>query len=132
MIAVLLVGDFTVEAAAGTGITISVMAMMLNFFFNYVFDKFATGKREERSLKLRILHTVCFECTLLLFTIPMVEYLLDLSLWHAFLADIGLGLLIMLYALLFNWFYDITRIKFLKKEEVLFNDHYDSSSRAPR
>ena len=120
MIAVLLVGDFTVEAAAGTGITISVMAMMLNFFFNYVFDKFATGKREERSLKLRILHTVCFECTLLLFTIPVVAYLLDLSLWHAFLADIGLRLLIMLYALVFNWLYDITRVKFLEREHESF------------
>lgn len=112
-VAVLLAGDFSLEAAAGTGITMSVMAMVLNFFFNYVFDKFATGKREERSLKLRILHTVCFECTLLIFTIPVVAYLLDLSLWHAFIADIGLSLTIMVYALIFNWIYDIIRAKII-------------------
>lgn len=112
-VAVLLAGDFSLEAAAGTGITMSVMAMVLNFFFNYVFDKFATGKREERSLKLRILHTVCFECTLLIFTIPVVAYLLDLSLWHAFIADIGLSLTIMVYALIFNWGYDIIRAKII-------------------
>lgn len=112
-VAVLLAGDFSLEAAAGTGITTSVMAMVLNFFFNYVFDKFATGKREERSLKLRILHTVCFECTLLIFTIPVVAYLLDLSLWHAFIADIGLSLTIMVYALIFNWIYDIIRAKII-------------------
>lgn len=111
--AVLLAGDFSLEAAAGTGITMSVMAMALNFVFNYVFDKFATGKREERSLKLRILHTVCFECTLLIFTIPVVAYLLELSLWHAFLADIGLSLTIMVYALFFNWGYDIIRAKII-------------------
>lgn len=119
-VAVLLAGDFSLEAAAGTGVAMSVMAMALNFLFDYVFDKFATGKREERSLKLRILHTVCFECTLLLFTIPVVAYLLDLSLWHAFLADIGLSLLIMLYALVFNWLYDITRVKFLEREHESF------------
>lgn len=112
-VAVLLAGDFSLETAAGTGITMSVMAMVLNFFFNYVFDKFATGKREERSLKLRILHTVCFECTLLIFTIPVVAYLLDLSLWHAFIADIGLSLTIMVYALIFNWIYDIIRAKII-------------------
>ena len=112
-VAVLLAGDFSLEAAAGTGITMSVMAMVLNFFFNYVFDKFVTGKREERSLKLRILHTVCFECTLLIFTIPVVAYLLDLSLWHAFIADIGLSLTIMVYALIFNWSYDIIRAKII-------------------
>lgn len=111
--AVLLAGDFSLEAAAGTGITMSAMAMALNFVFNYVFDKFATGKREERSLKLRILHTVCFECTLLIFTIPVVAYLLELSLWHAFLADIGLRLTIMVYALFFNWGYDIIRAKII-------------------
>lgn len=112
-VAVLLAGDFSLEAAAGTGVTMSVMAMVLNFFFNYVFDKFATGKREERSLKLRILHTVCFECTLLIFTIPVVAYLLELSLWHAFLADMGLSLTIMVYALFFNWGYDIIRAKII-------------------
>lgn len=115
-LAVLLAGDFSLEAAAGTGVATSVMAMVLNFFFNYVFDKIFTGKREERSLKLRLLHTVCFEGTLLLFTIPVVAYLLELSLWHAFLADIGLSLLIMLYALVFNWLYDITRVKFVERE----------------
>lgn len=119
-VAVLLAGDFSLEAAAGTGVATSVMAMVLNFFFNYVFDKIFTGKREERGLKLRILHTVCFEGTLLLLTIPVVAYLLALSLWHAFLANIGLSLLIMLYALVFNWLYDITRVKFLEcKNEPL-------------
>lgn len=116
VVAVLLAGDFSLEAAAGTGVATSVMAMVLNFFFNYVFDKIFTGKREERGLKLRILHTVCFEGTLLLLTIPVVAYLLALSLWHAFLADIGLSLLIMLYALVFNWLYDVTRVKFLERK----------------
>ncbi|WP_341535422.1 chlorhexidine efflux transporter [Glaesserella parasuis] len=55
---------------------------------------------------------------LLLFTIPVVAYLLNLSLWHAFLVDIGLSLLIMLYTLVFNWLYDITRVKFLERKNA--------------
>ena len=115
-VAVLLAGNFSLASAAGTGIAISLIAVLLNFVFNYIFDLFFTGKREERSLVLRLFHTVCFESCLLLFTLPVVAYLLDLSLWHAFLADIGLSLLVMFYALVFNWLYDITRIKFLKEK----------------
>ncbi|NEN75867.1 PACE efflux transporter [Pelistega sp. NLN82] len=113
-IVVLLAGDFSLEAATGTGIAIAIIAMVLNFIFNYIFDKCFPGKREDRGLKLRLLHMICFEGTLLIFTIPIIAYLLNLNLWHAFLADIGLSLIIMLYAFVFNWLYDIIRAKLIQ------------------
>lgn len=102
------------EAAVGTGLAMSLTAMIWNLVFNYFVDRRFSGKREARGLMFRIGHTLAFEAGLLLFTIPLVAYLLDLSLWHALLADIGLSLLIMVYALGFNWLYDLARVKVLR------------------
>ncbi len=38
---------------------------------------------------------------------------MQLSLWQAFLADLGLSLLITVYALVFNWVYDHARLKWM-------------------
>lgn len=112
-VAVLAVGKgIDTGAAVGTGVVMSLIAMVWNLIFNYFFDKRFTGKREERSLALRIAHTVGFEAGLLFFTIPLIAYLLNLSLWYALVADIGLSLLIMVYALIFNWIYDLARVRF--------------------
>lgn len=112
-VAVLAVGKgIDTGAAVGTGVVMSLIAMVWNLIFNYFFDKRFTGKREERSLALRVVHTVVFEAGLLFFTIPLIAYLLNLSLWYALVADIGLSLLIMIYALIFNWVYDLARVRF--------------------
>lgn len=112
-VAVLAVGKgIDTGAAVGTGVVMSLIAMVWNLIFNYFFDKRFTGKREERSLALRIAHTVGFEAGLLFFTIPLIAYLLNLSLWYALVADIGLSLLIMVYALIFNLIYDLARVRF--------------------
>ncbi|BFU60908.1 MULTISPECIES: PACE efflux transporter [Rodentibacter] len=113
-LAVLLFSDVKVGAAVGTGAVMAIMAMLWNFVFNYFFDKIFTGKREERSFGLRVAHTLAFEGGLLIFTIPAIAYLLDLTLWQAFMADIALTLLITFYALVFNWVYDHLRLRWVK------------------
>lgn len=102
------------HTAFGLSIAIAVVAMLCNFTFNWLFDKVFTGKREERSPLFRLFHTISFEATLLLATVPMVAYALDLNLWQAFLADISLTLIVMIYAFLFNWIYDHARLRFVK------------------
>lgn len=106
----------TVEpsAAIGTGVAMSLMAMVWNLVFNAGFDKIFTEPRQNRSFGLRLLHTISFELGLLIFTIPMIAYLLDLTLWQALIADIGLVVLITTCALIFNWIYDNIRLTFIK------------------
>lgn len=106
----------TVEpsAAIGTGVAMSLMAMVWNLVFNAGFDKIFTEPRQNRSFGLRLLHTISFELGLLIFTIPMIAHLLDLTLWQALIADIGLVVLITTCALIFNWIYDNIRLKFIK------------------
>ncbi|TCJ98773.1 putative membrane protein [Volucribacter psittacicida] len=110
-LAVMLTGQATAQTAFTTTFLIGTIAMFWNFVFNYFFDKWATGKREQRSVKLRIFHTLSFEGGLLLFTIPVIAYFLQLTWLQALLADIGLTLLITVYAFFFNWGYDLLRVK---------------------
>lgn len=112
---ILLFSDTEVGLAFGAGFAISFMATVWNFVFNYGFDKVFTAPRETRGVRVRVFHTLAFETGLLIFTIPVMAYLLKLTLWQAFLADLGITLSVMVYALIFNWIYDNIRLKFVGK-----------------
>lgn len=100
-------------ALTGTIVIIASIAMVWNFVFNSLFDRVFTGPREQRSLKLRVFHTVLFELGLLVFTIPVVAYILQVDWITAFVMDIGMTLFVMVYALVFNWSYDNIRARIL-------------------
>ena len=90
-------------------ITISVTAMICNYLFNLGFDhalKFLGRPIHIRSAKLRFLHAILFESSLLVVTLPFVAWWLDMTLWKAFLTDIGFALFFLVYAYAFNWAYD--------------------------
>lgn len=102
------------DTALLVGMLFAGIAMAWNFIFNFVYDRFHTGAREKRGFAQRAVHALLFEGGLLLVTVPMIAYLLKLSLWAAFVADIGLTLLILLYTVVFNWAYDHLRLKFVR------------------
>lgn len=99
--------------AIGVGILMAAIAMVWNLIFNTIFDKIFTAPRETRGLGFRLFHTFAFECGLLFATVPLIAHFLQLTLWQAFLADIGLTVIITVYALIFNWIYDNVRLKFV-------------------
>lgn len=105
-------------------ILISVIAMLWNFIFNIGFDYFFTEPREQRTILIRILHTVSFESGLLIFTLPLIAYILNMELITAFITDIGLTLIIMSYTFIFNWAYDHLRALIInKKSEISAKTH---------
>ena len=57
-------------------ILISTTAMIFNVIFNWVFDKLFPFVNGDRPIKLRVLHAAGFECMMILFTLPMISYLL--------------------------------------------------------
>lgn len=101
------------STAVGVSVLMAMIAMVWNLVFNSVFDKIFTAPRQTRGLGLRVLHTLAFEGGLLLATVPLIAHFLQLTLWQAFWADVGLTLLITVYALFFNWIYDHARLKFV-------------------
>jgi len=101
--------DHDVNALSGTMIVVASIAMMWNYCFNRIFDRHFTGEKSQRSLKLRVFHVVLFEAGLLVATIPVMAYLLNVGIWQAFLMDIGVTIFITIYAFVFNLIYDHVR-----------------------
>lgn len=100
-----------------TIVLISLIAVIWNFLFNWLFDLAFTGAREKRKLNTRIFHAISFEIGLLIFTLPLIVYILQIDYIEAFIMDIGLTLLILIYTIIFNWLYDHLRIKLIVSKE---------------
>jgi uncharacterized membrane protein len=115
------------EALSGTVIVLMTIAMIWNFVFNAVFDRFYPGKREQRSLKMRIYFVLVFEAGLLLLTIPVMAYILNVSLLEAFLLDIGVTIFLTLYAFVFNYCYDHIRAFIIKRREITISNNIETS-----
>lgn len=101
-----------------TMIVIASIAMLWNYCFNRIFDHFATGNKEKRSFLFRLFHVILFEAGLLFITIPVMAYILDVSLWQAFIMDLGVTIFITIYAFMFNLIYDHSRVFILQGREV--------------
>lgn len=111
--------DHQVSHLSGTMLIIATIAMLWNFVFNAVFDRFYRGERINRSVRVRIFHSLAFEGGLLIFTIPVVAYFLSLSLLDAFIMDIGITLFILIYAFVFNLTYDHCRVFIINKKSQI-------------
>ncbi|QFU21774.1 PACE efflux transporter [Shewanella sp. YLB-09] len=107
--------DYDVTALSGTMIVVATIAMIWNFIYNWIFDQFFTGEKTQRTLSLRIFHVVLFELGLLIATVPVMAYLLNVSIWEAFVMDIGVTIFITIYAFTFNWVYDSVRVVLVRR-----------------
>ena len=85
------------------------MAMCWAFVYNLIFDKIFTGDKLARPVWLRVVHIVVFELGLLCFTLPLVMWVMQIGLWQAFLLDISMTLLVLVYGFVFYWVYDVIR-----------------------
>ena len=122
-LAVIVLTTFTnhhVGSLSGTMIVVTTIAMMWNFIYNWFFDRICTSDKTQRSLVLRVVHTIIFQAGLLVVTIPVIAFLLEISLWEALIMDIGVTICITLYAFLYNLIYDHTRA-FIVKQRVIVN-----------
>jgi len=98
-------------------VMISTVAMLWNMVFNAGFDRFRRRFGFAMSLKARALHAIAFETGLIVAVVPLAAWWLSISLWQAFLLDIGLLLLFLPYTLLFNLVYDKARERIVARRE---------------
>ncbi|MGV0817103.1 PACE efflux transporter [Martelella sp. FLE1502] len=91
------------------GVVSATLAALWNMVYNYIFDHimqrlFATT---EKAFPSRVVHAVLFETGLLIVLMPFIAWYLGISLWQALVMDISFALFYMVYALAFNWAYDM-------------------------
>lgn len=98
--------EMPLEVTGGLGIAMAITSVLWNMVFNTLFEKFEQKKQLKRTVPVRILHAIGFEGGLLLFTIPMVAYALNISFWNALLLDLAMTICILFYTFIFQWCYD--------------------------
>lgn len=87
----------------------ATIAACWNYIYNLLFDLVMLRMlgHVQKSLRVRIAHTVLFEAGLLVVLLPFMAWYLGISLIAAFLLDISFALFFMVYAFAFNWLYDL-------------------------
>ncbi|MEH6346985.1 MAG: PACE efflux transporter [Bermanella sp.] len=108
LLAILVTGG---EATTMTGLAIALalIAMGWNYIFNLIFDKKYGHDRLGRTFKMRIAHGICFELGMLIVSLPVIMWALNLGVWAALVLDIGVVVFFLVYAIAFNWAYDVIR-----------------------
>ena len=95
------------EVTGILGVAMAVTSVIWNMIFNHFFEKYEKRKKLKRTVSVRILHAIGFEGGLMLATIPMVAYAMNMTLWQAVLLDLGLTSCILVYTFIFQWCYDM-------------------------
>ena len=103
--------EMPLEVTGVLGIFMPVTSVIWNMVFNHYFEKFEAKHQLKRTVRVRILHAIGFEGGLMLATIPMVAYAMNMSLWQAIVLDFSLTLCILVYTFIFQWCYDLIEAK---------------------
>lgn len=103
--------EMPLEVTGVLGVFMAVTSVIWNMVFNHYFEKFEAKHRLKRTVRVRILHAIGFEGGLMLATIPMVAYAMNMSLWQAIVLDFSLTLCILVYTFIFQWCYDLIEAK---------------------
>ncbi|MCL6241698.1 MULTISPECIES: chlorhexidine efflux PACE transporter AceI [Acinetobacter] len=94
------------EVTGTLGIAMAVTSVIWNMIFNHYFEKFEAKRKLKRTFGVRVLHAIGFEGGLMLATIPMVAYAMNMTLWQAILLDFSMTMCILVYTFIFQWCYD--------------------------
>jgi len=93
--------------ALGIAIAASAIAILWNLVFNYGFERWEAKRQlQTRDLLNRSLHALGFEIGLLILSVPLLMWWLDISLLQAVVMDFGLLVFFLFYTFIFNWVFD--------------------------
>lgn len=90
-------------------VVLALKAMLINLLYNWVFDRWdAKAGRipTERNFMWRAVHAIGLEIGLVLTSLPIVTWWLDLTIWQALLMDVAVTSFVVLYTFVFTWGYD--------------------------
>ncbi len=87
----------------------STIATFWNYGYNILFDRASLRWRgtTAKTFRVRLVHAVLFEAGLLVLLVPMIALYLGVSLLVALMMDVAFAAFYLVYALAFNWAYDV-------------------------
>ena len=105
-IALSFIFEVPMEVTGTLGVAMAVTSVIWNMIFNHFFEKYEAKRKLKRTVGVRILHAIGFEGGLMLATIPMVAYAMDMTIFQAIMLDLTLTTCILIYTFIFQWCYD--------------------------
>lgn len=107
---------FTGHAVLDMGLlnmAISLMALVWNMVVTRVQDGLLAAYMLDKTWRIRIAHALALEGGLAVGSITLATWWLNISLWQAFVLDMGILLFFMPYTVVYNWLYDRLRHHFV-------------------
>ena len=102
-----LLSDSGLGHASVAAVAASAIAVVWNLVYNSLFERWeARQATKGRSVKRRIAHALGFEGGLVLMLVPLFAWWLGVSLWQAFVLDLGLIVFFLIYTYVFNLGFD--------------------------
>lgn len=108
-IVVSLLTDRSLFDTGALAVVLSLIALAVNFVYNYAFDRFDVHHGRvptARSRNWRIAHAFGFEFTLVCVNLPIIMGWLDWSMWQALALDITAMAAVVVYTYWFTLAYD--------------------------
>ena len=85
----------------------SLVALSWNYVYNAWFERWeARQPVKGRSAARRLAHSAGFELGLVVMLVPLLAWWLEVTLWVAFVADLGLMAFFFVYTMAFTWGFD--------------------------
>ncbi|NIE97103.1 chlorhexidine efflux PACE transporter AceI [Acinetobacter sp. Tr-809] len=117
-IALSFIFSMPMEVTGTLGVFMAAVSVVWNMIFNNYFEKIERKFNWERTIPVRILHAIGFEGGLLIATVPMIAYMMNMTIIEAFILDIGLTLCILVYTFIFQWCYDMVEERYFPNAKL--------------
>ncbi|MCX7080537.1 MAG: multidrug/biocide efflux PACE transporter [Pseudomonas sp.] len=93
------------------------IALGWNVLFNGMFDRMRERFAMAQNGWTRMLHALLFEGGLVIVSVPLVAWWLNISLLQALILDIGVLLFFLPYTYAYHWAYDVVRERVMLRRE---------------
>lgn len=97
----------TISHTGPLSLLIAVIAVSVNFFYNYAFEWWEKRQHSKtRTIFRRVVHAIGFQVVLVIILIPLIAWWMQISLVKAFLLDFRLMIIIPCYTFVYNYVFD--------------------------
>ena len=105
--ALAVLANLDISYASVAAVAASIIAIVWNLIYNTAFEYWEARQiKRGRSVLRRVAHAIGFEIGLVLTLVPLFAWWLDVSLWHAFVLDLGMIVFFLVYTFIFNLVFD--------------------------
>ncbi|WP_159239215.1 PACE efflux transporter [Zhongshania aliphaticivorans] len=99
--------DADVSSTLPLSVVMATIALTWNYLFNALFERWEKKQVVKgRSWQRRLAHGAGFEGGLVIVLVPLTAYWLNITIWQALIAEIGLLITFFFYAIIFTWSFD--------------------------